>query len=333
MRQKNIGLSILILIIIAGGIWFAYQKTRPIPSQPLEKVTIAEFGEIFIYAPLYVAEAKGFYREEGLDVTIFPAGGLDKTYAALSSGQAQFGVADPLFVAIAGEKGQPGRVIAAVVQGVPLSGVARDPRIPMISQPADLDNFRVSTTPAPSTAYTLQTTMFRQAELEPNIRELALGTGLAALEKGAVDIALEFEPNVSLGVEKGGRIVYHMSDYYPTFAFTGMMVLPEYLNQHPDTAQKVVNALQRGFRFIREQPDEVVDILTKRFPNVEQTVARAAVIRLIENNNWPEHAIVNRDGWEVATDVRRAIGHITQVAPYETYVITTFAERAKEALR
>src|SRR3989344_2568185 len=120
-----IAVSLMIFLIGACATEKVAKKEQNSPtSAPLKtKVTIAEFAEIFLYAPLYIAEEKGFFDKEGLEVTIFPAGGLDKTWAAVLSGSAQFGVADPLITAISGEKGQSGVVVANVVRGVPIWAV------------------------------------------------------------------------------------------------------------------------------------------------------------------------------------------------------------------
>ena len=50
---------------------------------------INEVTDSFFYAPFYVAIEKGFFKEEGLDVTFVNTNGADKTMAALLSKDAQ----------------------------------------------------------------------------------------------------------------------------------------------------------------------------------------------------------------------------------------------------
>lgn len=87
-------------------------------------VTIAQFGHMFLYLPLYVAQVNGYFTDEGLDAKIISTGGDEKTFAAVISDNAQFGVADPTFSAIAKERGNGGWVVASVVNGVPFWGIA-----------------------------------------------------------------------------------------------------------------------------------------------------------------------------------------------------------------
>src|SRR5687767_5433448 len=80
-----------------------------------EAITIAQPGDFFLYAPLYVAIDAGFFAKEGLAVTLVSTGGDEKTWAAVISGSARFGIADPTFVAISAARGHPGKVVASIV--------------------------------------------------------------------------------------------------------------------------------------------------------------------------------------------------------------------------
>jgi len=328
MPTRIIKLSAVLIVILAiGGAALAYLYKPQANGIGLQKVKVAEFGELFLYAPIYVAQEKGFFKEQGLDVEIFPTGGDEKTFAALLSGEAQFGVADPTFVAISGERGQPGKVIAPIVQGVPFWGVAKAEKNIQINQPSDLGTYKVATFPSPSTAYTLQKKMFASGGLEPNIQETAFGSLLAALAADKSDIALELEPNVSMAVKNGDKIAYRMADYYPQFALTGLSVLPDYLDKHPDVAQKMVNALGKSFTFMREHPEETAEVLHKRFPEIDQGVASSALKNLIDADVYPKQPLLGKAAWDAAIQLRKDVGDLKGDAPYEKYVVTDFAQK------
>jgi NitT/TauT family transport system substrate-binding protein len=326
--MKKIILWVAGIVMCAGVGYAVYNK--PVAQPPaLEKVTVAQAFEVFLYAPLYVAQEQGFFKDEGLEVTITTAGGPDKAFAALLGNNAQFAVADPTIVAISGEKGQPGKVVAGILRGVPFWGVAKKTDIGTITTPAGLKEYVVATTPSPSTAYTLQEKMFKMAGLKTNIKETQSGSLLAALEADQVDIALELEPNVSTAVKHGAHVVYGLNDYYPDFALTGLLVLPTYATEHRETVQKMVTALQRSLQYIRANPEKVTDSMLTRFPQLERDVTLAAVNRMIQSNVFPPDTLVTRSGWEVATQLRQDVGHLQNPAPYENYVITSFSEQAR----
>ncbi|MEB3750066.1 hypothetical protein EP10_000905 [Geobacillus icigianus] len=57
-------------------------------EKPLKNVRLAEVTHSIFYAPQYVALAKGFFKEEGLDVELTTTWGGDKTMTTLLSGGA-----------------------------------------------------------------------------------------------------------------------------------------------------------------------------------------------------------------------------------------------------
>ncbi len=333
MSTKSLVWIVVVVIVLVGGFFvFSGNLTHTSPSvvnrNNLQKVTIAEYGELFLYAPLYVAQEKGFFKDQGLDVNVVPTGGDEKTFAALLSGSAQFGVADPTFTAISGEKGQPGRVVASVVSGVPFWAVAKS-NVQDISKAADLKNYSVATYPAPSTAYTLQKKMFQSANLKPNIKETVYGSLLAALDAKKVDIALELEPNASIAVKNGDKIVYSLAQYYPEFAMTGLTALPTFIDQNPETVQKVVNALQKAMDYIQSNPGDVAQLLNKKFPEVPQDVAVNAINNMITAKVYPVSTTLSQAAWDAAIQLRKDVGDLKADAPYNTYVVTKFSDNAK----
>lgn len=326
--NKVLATAVLILIVV-GGLYFVNSSKTNIQSNKLEDVTISQAFDVFLYAPLYVAEKKGYFKEQGLSVNIVTAGGDEKAFASLVSGDAQFAVGDPTFVAIAGEKGQSGVVVGALLNGVPFWGIADKEGVPLIGSPEQLGTYRVATFPAPSTAYALQKKMFESGNLKPNIKEVAFGALIPALKAGEVDIALELEPNVSTAVENGSRIVYSLSGYYPEFAITGITALPEYVSSNPETVQKLVNAIQKAGEFIRANPTEAAAILSERFPDVSEQIAANALQNIVSANVIPKNLQTSKIGWDTAIQLRLDTGDLKQGASFETYVDNSFAEKAK----
>ena len=326
MKKTFVTISIL-LIVIAGGALITQHRSAPViqTSHPT-KVTVAEFGELFLYAPLYIADANGYFQDENLDVTIVPTGGDEKTFAALLSGDAQFGVADPTFVAISGEQGRPGMVIASVLSGAPFWGIAKEASITSLERSPGV-GYSVATFPSPSTAYTLQTNMFVKHGLKPNVVEAAFGSLISTVDAKKADIALELEPNVSAAVQQGYHVVYALSDEYPRFALTGLTALPEYLRKDPQTAQRMVDALAKSMAFIRSDPHDAAQLLIKRFPEVDAQTAEAALARMTASGVFPESIKVDKEGWDAAIALRKQAGDLKGDAPYAQYIDNAFVDR------
>ncbi len=313
-QRSRIIWILLFLVIVSLGAYLYVRRTQPaIPVDNSKvKIKVAQFGDVFLYLPLYIAKDMGFFEKQGLDVEIVSTGGDDKTYAAVISGDAQFGIADPTFVAIASSKGQGGQVVASIVNGVPFWGVAKRKDIPDIADPKMLGNYSVATFPKPSTAFVLQEEMFKRGGLKPNIKQAAFGTLLTQLEGGQADIALELEPNVSTAVRQGARIVYGMPQIYGDFAITGVSVSEEMVQQHPERVQKFVNAIQEALNFARSNTGEAVEIAAKRFPTLEKEVVSSAVNRMIETNTLPKSVVISTEAWDKACELRIQAGDLPQ---------------------
>ena len=119
VRKLNAAVTAVIAALIISTSSACQRNNAP----TTRKITIAQYGDVFLYAPIYIAKEAGFFAKRGLDVSLVSTGGDDKTWAAVISGSASFGVADPTFVAISELRGQPGRVIASIVNGVPFWGI------------------------------------------------------------------------------------------------------------------------------------------------------------------------------------------------------------------
>ena len=282
-------------------------------EQKLTEVKVAQFADFFLYMPLYLAEGKGFFKDQGLSVTITSTGGDDKTFAVVISGDVHFGIADPTFVAIACAKGQPGKVIASIVNGVPFWGVTKNSEVPKIKNPKQLEGFTVATFPSPSTAFTLRKQMFETAGLKPRIRQAAFGALLPLLEAGAVDIALELEPNVSTAVKQGARVVYSMAEMYGDFTITGETTRETLIAEDPDLVQKFVNAIQQAESYAHANPEATADFALKRFPNLDPGIVAQALKRVIDSKTLPRNALISKTAWEKACQLRVDAGDLPAI--------------------
>lgn len=308
-----------ILLLSIYGLWSRRTISHPGDPDTTRKITIAQFGDFFLYAPLYVAVEGHLFSDEGIDVTIVNTGGDDKTWAAVIGGSAQFGVADPTFVAVSAARGQNGIVIASIVNGVPFWGITYKEIAPIVDA-KDLSQYSVATFPSPSTAYTLQKKMFTDAGLAPNIREAGFGAIIPLLKAGKADIGLELEPNVSQATSDGAKIMYSMAARYGDFAITGLTTVAATLDNDPQLVRKVTSALQKALDLIHKDPDLALKLLAKRFPEIPHGVAQSALKRALEDKVIPASTDISEEAWNKAIKLRIEVGDLTDTAPYKKFV-------------
>ena len=261
----------------------------------------------------------GFFRKEGLDVSIVNTGGDDKTWAAVLSGSAEFGVADPTFVAVSATRGQNGMVVASLVNGVPFWGITYK-NIAPFRDAKDLAHYSVATFPSPSTAYALQKKMFSDAGLQSNIREGAFGAIIPMLKAGNADIGLELEPNVSQALSDGARIVYSMAERYGDFAITGVTTSDLTVQRDPALVRSVTKAIKGALDLLHGEPDRGLTLLAKRFPGISPAVAKAALDRALHDGVIPRSTTISEDAWNKAIRLRIEAGDLKDAATYGRFV-------------
>ena len=324
MRNKVLLIALIALLGLLSLFHFLRNSNS---SSFIRTIKVAQFGDVFIYTPLYLADAKGFFEEEGLKIELINTGGDDKTYAAVISGSATFGVADPVFAAIAQEKGIEGRVIGGIVNGVPFWAITKKD-IPSITDSRMLQPYSVATFSAPSTAYTVQKKMFQDAGLNPNIKQGAFGGLIPMLDAGQADIALELEPNVSTAIANGAKDVYSFAKIYPEFAFTGITTSLETIEKEPELVQHFINAITKAEQYAHQYPDSTAYYMCKLYPDIEESIIHNAIKRMVESNSLPQNAVISNDAWKAAVEIRYELGDIKSPNKTDAVLDMSFANNS-----
>lgn len=110
MKNYQIVVAVAFLLIIGAC---KSNNSEKKSANEIVKITVAQWGQekYLIYLPFYIAQERGFFKDEGLDITVQFSGNDDQVFATVLKGEAQFGIGDPVFTAISREKGAKGKVI------------------------------------------------------------------------------------------------------------------------------------------------------------------------------------------------------------------------------
>jgi NitT/TauT family transport system substrate-binding protein len=330
MRTKPVS---IIGVILFSAIAISGCETEPRSSTALEPVTINQWGQALIYLPLYIAVQEGFFEEEGLEVTITNGGGDDLTWAAVSTGNADFGIADPIMVAIAHEQGGvPGKVVGNVVGKVAFWAVTLDTTMKPIAGPSGFKGQTVAAFRFPNTANALALETFKEGKLvvgkDVKVVDVDYSSVLAQLQRHEATIAMVLEPAASIAEASGARVVYSYPETHGSFAFTGLMTRDETIRERPEVVQKVANALQRALRLAHTDFQRAVRDAQLAFPDVDSIVVRKAVRRLLDDGTIPEHITPDIAGWEKAVAVAISVGKLKSAPPLQAVIDTTFGSAA-----
>jgi NitT/TauT family transport system substrate-binding protein len=256
---------------------FAASAAAQAPEK--KKITIGVGGKsLFYYLPLSVAERKGYFKEEGLEVEIPDFAGGAKALQALVGGSADMvsGAYEHTINMVA--KKQP---IKAVVLQAKYSSIVllmSKERAAKYKSPRDLKGMKIGVTAPGSSTNMFVNNLLAKDGLKPtDVSIVGVGTGsgaVAALEKGEIDALSNLDPVItqleSTGkfvavadsrTEKGMKDIYG-GDYHASVIY----VTDEFIRKNPNTVQAVVNAMVRADRWIaKASPQEIVDLMPAEY--------------------------------------------------------------------
>ena len=90
-NKKWISLVAAVVLAVTALPMGVFAARKDSTEEKLTKVTLNEVAHSIFYAPQYVAIEEGYFKDEGLDLTLVTGFGADKTMTAVISGEADIG--------------------------------------------------------------------------------------------------------------------------------------------------------------------------------------------------------------------------------------------------
>src|SRR5829696_1648155 len=247
------------------------------------ELNVTHFGTGMYGVPYAIAREKGYFKEIGLDVTGFltSAGGGTTVRNALASELPYGEVALPAVIAAAQQGIELTIVHAGVASVADQVWIAKkgDDRIKTVQ---DLKGKKLGYSSPKSVTDMITTMMLEDAKLTGQVERRpvgGIGSGLAALREGGVDMTYVTQP-VWAKEKDNFRRVFNSADWAPRVTQTVGVVKTEFLKKNPDLIRGIVQARRKGVEFIKNNPDEAAAIMAK-----EYKIAPAEAIAAIADIN------------------------------------------------
>jgi len=238
----------------------------------LKKVRFSVAAPSIAEMPFRIAQTKGFYRDEGLDVeVIFIRGAVGMQ--ALLGGSVDFSSAS-------------GSTIAAAVRGIPVKLVfiaSAKPQFDMVALKeirsiADLKGKYIGISSRGGAIDLLTQLMVQKHGLTPNkdVTSLVIGgqeDTVLALRTGRIAAALLTPPRPLMLAREGFNRIGYSGDYMPTYPSGGIGVTDDTIKNKPNELYAFVKASVRGLQFARQNRSEAKKILTDYFAIKDSALA------------------------------------------------------------
>jgi len=235
----------------------------PLPLEPvtlqLQWVTQAQF------AGYYVALGKGWYREEGIDLTINPGGPDLVPVDLVSAGRYDFGTTLLADLVVAVQQGKP---VVSVAQVQQLNGLLLLAfKSSGIEGPADFAGKRVGVWLGAWEAQ-FDAMMAKQGLTTNDFSLVSQGFTMDPFLKRELDVASamiynEYYVVLESGVKVEELNIIDYANYGLDFPGDTLFTSRQTLEQKPDLCERMVRASLRGWQYAVDNPEEAADIVLK----------------------------------------------------------------------
>jgi NitT/TauT family transport system substrate-binding protein len=314
---------------LATGAVLAFGIAAAFPALA-QQIAVGNFGVSANGMPFAVALDKGYFKDEGINVTgIITSAGGGTSLRNMIAGGVPYGEVNPGVVVAAIQQGADLRIISDNVLTVAEFVWAVKPESPIKSL-ADIKGKKIGFTNPRSTSQALAQMVAQKAGLQPNEVELVrtggFGEGYAALSTGMIDIAPIPEPLWAQYKDKL-RAIVAASDILPPLSNVVGVTTSNMAAEKGDFIRAVIRARRKAVAFMIEKPDEAGDIIAKHY-NLTPEVARASVRNLVTSRTqgieyWGSGQI-NTEGLKRMLEVQKSLGALTGEIDLAKIVDTQF---------
>ena len=258
------------------------------------KLTVGVGGKtLFYYLPLTIAEQKGYFKAEGLDIEIqdFPGGA--RALQALLGGSVDIVSGAYEHTITQQAKGQ--NIEAVFLQGKysAIVLVMSKAKAAQYKSPADLKGQKIGVTAPGSSTNMFVNVLLAKAGLKPDdvaiIGAGATAGAVAIMQRGELDALANLDPVIAQLESQGfvpvvdTRTAKGMQDVYGGAYAAGSIYVPvEFPKKYPNTTQAFVNAMMRALRFIQSStPDQIVAAVPADYYS-DKAIYKAALEKNLE---------------------------------------------------
>ena len=333
-NKKWISLAAAVVLAVTALPMGVFAAKKDSTEEKLTKVTLNEVAHSIFYAPQYVAIEEGYFKDEGLDLTLVTGFGADKTMTAVISGEADIGFMGAEASVYAYQEGATDAVVnfAQLTQRAGNFLVARE-EMPDFKW-EDLKDKKVLGGRKGGMPEMVFEYILRKNGLDPQ-KDLTIDqsidfgyTAAAFTGDTSADFTVEFEPSATaLEKEGAGYVVASLgvdSGYVP---YTSYSAKTSYMEKNPEIIQKFTNALQKGMEYVQSHtPEEIAEVIAPQFAETDLDTVTAIVKRYYDQDTWKSNLIFEKESFELLEDILEDSGELSERVSYEDLVTTKYAQ-------
>ncbi len=275
------------------------------------------------FTPLYVGMEKGFYAEEGIDLSITYGFGVD-VFSLLQAGKIDLGLSDSDQLILAGAKDLGLAAVFQYYQGYPVSIVAKADRI---KEPKDLEGRTIGTPELYGTSFIGLQLFLRRYGLAEKVKVIKIGyTQEASLLGDKVDAVVCFSNNEPVRLHLKGVAFneWKVRDFSDMVGGAFISSRP-LIEKKKDVLVQFARATRKALAFTVDNQDESFGIALKHIGNIKKDdepffrQVLSSTCRLFPHSNGYGYLDTDKYGRSIEELVR--IGLIPEKYPAQRIVL------------
>lgn len=273
------------------------------------------------FATFYVGIEKGFYAEEGLDVTLDY--GFENDYLKLVGvDESQFMVGSGDQVVLGRAQGLPVRYVMNWYSQFPVVIFAKAEA--GITKPADLAGKTIGIPGPFGASYVALRGILEAANLtEADVKLASIGfTQVAAITEGTIDAAVDYVVNGPVVLAQSGVATTQIKlDDYLQIPANGLVTNEKTIQEKPELVEKMVRASLKAVQYTLDHPDEAFAIALKFVPEAggDNEAANRAVFDAVLAYWTPVAGgtlgVTDLAAWQTAAEFMQRIGLVDTLVP------------------
>lgn len=291
------------------------------------------FRAVF-YAPYYVADGRGAFARQGLEVRLETAGNPSLAADNLLDGSVDVAWSGPMrpMLERSRDPASPLRSFCAVVMRDPFLIVGRGPRPGF--RIADLASLRLGVTSEVPTPWWCLQDDIRRAGLRLEALDLVHGCSMAenaeAVLAGKIDAALVFEPFASRMEAAGGAVWHAAASRGPT-AYSALYATEVRIAERREAMRGMVRAMAEALAWVSAAtPDDIAEAVAPRFPELLPELLTAAMRRYKSLGLWSDTPVLPAVALDRLAEAMISSGAMTHHPGFEACVDQALVAEALE---
>ncbi len=304
----------------------------------MKTLHINEVTHSIFYAPFYLADSLGYYKEENLKIEITNGGGADNVMASVLSGDSDIGFCGPeaaLYVLIGGSTDAP-KVFGQLTKrdGSFLVSRVDEPNFKWTDlKGKEILAGRKGGVPAMTFEYILgEHGLADGKDLTLNY-DVAFNLMTSAFEAGTADYCTMFDP-VAYEYEAAGKgyVVASVGEASGEVPYTCFMAKKSWINKNEKHVEGFLRAVMKAIKYINETPSATVaPYLTKYFAGTAEASIAASVERYRAIDAWSKDLTMSEASFNRLQDIIDNAGELEKRMEMTKLVDNSYASKiAKE---